>query len=86
VFCAPEQPVQRKEFVQIVKRYIADHSETSNERTVALVWLALAQAFPCNKLKAENEPVTNHAERVVAAGMPEVYLDSHLRDRYAGTV
>jgi hypothetical protein len=49
VFCAPEQPVQRKELVQIVKKYIADHPKTSNERTVALVWLALAQAFPCNK-------------------------------------
>jgi hypothetical protein len=47
-FCAPKQPVQRKKLVQIVRKYIADHPETSNERTVALVWLALSQAFPCN--------------------------------------
>jgi hypothetical protein len=48
-FCAPEQPVQRKKLVQIVTKYIADHPETSNERTVALVWVALSQAFPCMK-------------------------------------
>jgi hypothetical protein len=51
-FCAPEQPVQRKELVQIVSKYVADHPETSNERTVILVWLAFSQAFPCNKAKA----------------------------------
>jgi hypothetical protein len=50
-FCAPEQPVQRKELVKIVRNYIAEHPETSNERTVVLVWLALSQAFPCNKVK-----------------------------------
>jgi len=50
-FCAPEQPVQRKELVQIVRNYIMEHPETSNERTVVLVWLALSQAFPCNKVK-----------------------------------
>ena len=47
-FCAPKEPVQRKKLVQIVKKYIADHPDTSNERTVALVWLALSQAFPCH--------------------------------------
>jgi len=47
-FCAPEQPVQRKELVQIVRKYIGEHPETSNERTVILVWLALSQAFSCN--------------------------------------
>lgn len=31
-FCAPEQPVQRKELVQIVRKYIGEHPETSNER------------------------------------------------------
>lgn len=51
-FCAPEQPVQRKELVQIARKYIGEHPETSNERTVVLVWLALSQAFPCNKAKA----------------------------------
>ena len=52
VFCAPEQPVQRKELVEIVKKYIKHNPKTSNERTVALVWLAFSQAFPCNKVKA----------------------------------
>ena len=47
-FCPPEQPVQRKELVQIVRKYIGEHPETSNERTVILVWLALSQAFSCN--------------------------------------
>ena len=51
VFCAPEQPVQRNELVQIVRKYIADHPETSNERTVILAWLAFSQAFPCDKAK-----------------------------------
>jgi hypothetical protein len=51
-FCAPGQPVQRKEMVQIVRKYIAEHPETSNERTVVLVWVALSQAFPCNKVKS----------------------------------
>ena len=51
VFCALEQPVQKKELVQIVKKYIADYPETSNEQTVVLVWLALSQAFPCNREK-----------------------------------
>lgn len=50
-FCAPEQPVQRKELVQIVRKYVTDHPDTSNERTVILVWLAFSQAFPCNKEK-----------------------------------
>ena len=50
-FCAPEQPVQRNELVQIVRKYIADHPETSNERTVILAWLAFSQAFPCDKAK-----------------------------------
>jgi hypothetical protein len=53
LFCAPEQPVQRKELVQIVRKYVVDHPETSDERTVALAWLALAQAFPCNKAKTK---------------------------------
>jgi hypothetical protein len=47
LFCAPQRPVQRIELVQIARKYIASHPETSNERTVALVWLALQQAFPC---------------------------------------
>lgn len=51
VFCAPERPVQRKELVEIVRKYIADNPKTSHERTVALVWLAFSQAFPCNKAK-----------------------------------
>lgn len=50
-FCAPEQPVQRNELVQIVRKYIADHPETSNERTVILAWLAFSQAFPCDNGK-----------------------------------
>jgi hypothetical protein len=48
-FCAPREPVQRKKLVQIVRKYIADHPETSNERTIALVWVALSQTFPCIK-------------------------------------
>jgi Rap1a immunity proteins len=46
-FCAPKQPVERKQLVRIVRKYITDHPETSSERTVALVWVALSQAFPC---------------------------------------
>jgi len=46
-FCEPERPVQRKELVQIVQKYIADRPGTINERTVLLVWLALSKAFPC---------------------------------------
>jgi len=46
-FCAPQQPVQRKKLVQIVRKYIADHPEASNERTIVLVWAALSQPFPC---------------------------------------
>jgi len=48
-FCAPEQPVQRNELVQIVRKYVADHPETSTERTVILAWLAFSRAYPCNK-------------------------------------
>jgi Rap1a immunity proteins len=51
VFCAPEQPVQRKELVEIVRQYIADNPKTSNERTVVLVWLAFSKAFSCHKAK-----------------------------------
>jgi hypothetical protein len=46
-FCAPQQPVQRKKLVQIVRKYISDHPEASNERTIVLVWAALSQSFPC---------------------------------------
>jgi Rap1a immunity proteins len=59
LFCAPEQPVQRKELVQIVRKYVVDHPETSDERTVALAWLAFTQAFPCNKAKAEGKQTNN---------------------------
>ena len=55
-FCAPDQPVQRRSLVQIVRKYIAEHPETSNERTVILVWLALSEAFPCNKAKTYEAP------------------------------
>lgn len=51
-FCAPERPIVRKTLVQIVRKYIADHPETSNERTVVLAWLALSQAFPCKAAKS----------------------------------
>lgn len=50
-FCAPEQPLQRNELVQIVRKYIADHPETSSERTVILAWLAFSRVFPCDKGK-----------------------------------
>ena len=46
-FCAPKRPVQRKELLQIVKKYIEDHPEVSNQRTVSLAWLAFSNAFPC---------------------------------------
>jgi hypothetical protein len=46
-FCAPKQPVQREQLVQIVRRYISDHPEFSDERTIVLVWAALSQSFPC---------------------------------------
>jgi hypothetical protein len=51
-FCSPKQPIVRKTLIPIVRKYIADHPETSNERTVVLVWLALSQAFPCKGAKA----------------------------------
>lgn len=51
VFCAPERPVQRKELVEIVRKYITDNPKTRNERTVVLGWLAFSQAFSCNKSK-----------------------------------
>jgi hypothetical protein len=51
VFCEPERPVQRKELVEIVRKYIADNPETSNERTIVLAWLAFSKAFSCNKTK-----------------------------------
>jgi hypothetical protein len=43
-FCAPQQPVQRKKLVQIVRKYISDHPEASNERTIVLVCAALSQS------------------------------------------
>lgn len=46
-FCAPNQPVQRKKLVQIVRKYISEHPEDSNERTIVLVWAALSKSFSC---------------------------------------
>lgn len=46
-FCAPKQALERKQIVQIVRKYIGDHPESSNERTVVLAWAGLSQAFPC---------------------------------------
>ena len=51
-FCAPKQPIVRKTLIPIVRKYIVDHPETSNERTVVLAWLALSEAFPCKGAKA----------------------------------
>jgi len=51
-FCAPKQPIVRKTLLQIVRKYIVDHPEISNERTVVLAWLALSGAFPCKGAKA----------------------------------
>ena len=51
-FCAPNQPIQRKQLLQIVRTYIANHPETRDERTVVLIWLAFSQAFPCSSAKA----------------------------------
>ena len=36
-FCGPNQPVQRKKLVRIVRKYISEHPEASNERTIVLV-------------------------------------------------
>jgi len=51
-FCAPARPVERKKLVRIVRKYIEGHPETSNERAVVLVWIALSRAFPCIADKA----------------------------------
>jgi hypothetical protein len=50
-FCAPDQPVQRNELVQTVRKYIGGYPDTSNERTVILVWLARSETYTCDKTK-----------------------------------
>ena len=67
----PCWPVQTKQLVQIVRKYIEGHPENSNERAVVLVWTALSQAFPCFAVKhRETKPAPNQRRRRFIAGRP----------------